>query len=484
MVKSSRNQIVTPSPVKNKMDVSPKTPKVPEKRMIGPQLPPASNGSVAKIAPSPRTIPASPNVVKQPVKPKVIPDQPPLVTKKPISQPRLTCSLVPYDGDSESDEEKAKKSDSPVKSPNPSASTSNSTSTNTVSNIKPAPVITNPSPFLPRALNLKKLKETVQKEDSLLLPDPVPSLSNGVAKVPSSNKSALNRDIDTEAIFTAKAESSIAKSSAATFHVKDCESHNPSVHSDNSSGSTTSFTVTDIGPNSGVRVGTNGETSFATSRQKWTVVEDAASSSSSSEPGESNKRPPSLAAASQEGEECLSPKKRKKGNLFDSGATTILGKAAELGKDLVNAGVKLFKTSKAAKDDGESNGMETSSMTSCEATTSYQNEKASSSKVDSTLDSEQESSTHKKQKKKKKKKKKHREDSDCESWEEKTKENFSKFEKSSETDTSKKSTSDPNAPTKHWDSKPEAGATGRSVAWDGRKSSNIADQLSKVSEIR
>merc|ERR1712156_192818 len=102
---------------------------------------------------------------------------------------------------------------------------------------------------------------------------------------------------------TAKAESSIAKSSAATFHVKDCESHNPSVHSDNSSGSTTSFTVTDIGPNSGVRVGTNGETSFATSRQKWTVVEDAASSSS--EPGESNKRPPSLAAASQEVEECL-----------------------------------------------------------------------------------------------------------------------------------------------------------------------------------
>ena len=64
MVKTSRNQIVAPSPVK------PKTPTVPEKKIIGPQLPPSSNGSVAKVAPSPRAIPISPN--PKLVKPKVI----------------------------------------------------------------------------------------------------------------------------------------------------------------------------------------------------------------------------------------------------------------------------------------------------------------------------------------------------------------------------------------------------------------------------
>ena len=469
MVKSSRNQIVTPSPVKNKMDVSPKTPKVPEKRMIGPQLPPSTSpaASVAKVAPSPRTIPASP------VRPKVITDQLPVKKTSSLPNKRLTCSLVPYDGDSESEDEKVKTKD-PVPSP--------SSSTSQVTNQKPAPVTTtSPSPFLPRALNLKKLKETVQKEDSLVLPDPVPS-TNGLAKVPTT-KPPPARVPDAE-IFSAKTDSSIAKSSAARneFQVKDCESHSPSVHSDNSSGSTTSFTVTDISSNNGTRVGSNGETSFATSRQKWTVV-----SALSSEPGESNKRP-SLGAVSQEEghEECLSPKKRKKGNLFDSGANTILGKAAELGKDLVNAGVKLFKTSKASKDDGESTAMETSSMTSCEATTSYQNEKASSSKVDSTHDIEQDSSAHKKQKKKKKKKKKKlREDSDSESWDEKTKENLTKFEKSSESDSGcKKSSYDPTAPVKNWDSKPEVGTSGRSVTWDGRKNANIADHLSKASEIR
>merc|ERR1719219_2296085 len=79
MVKTSRNQIVTPSPsqVKTKTSLSPQTPTVPEKKIIGPQLPPTSNGSVAKVAPSPRTIPAShnPNSVKL-VKPKVISEYP------------------------------------------------------------------------------------------------------------------------------------------------------------------------------------------------------------------------------------------------------------------------------------------------------------------------------------------------------------------------------------------------------------------------
>merc|ERR1712083_129653 len=133
-------------------------------------------------------------------------------------------------------------------------------------------------------------------------------------------------------------------------------------------------------------MGTNsGESSFATSRQKWNVV------SSSSEPAESTKRP-SIATESLEPDE----KKSRKANLFDSGAGTILGKAAELGKDLMNAGAKLFKTSKS-KDDGETTAMETSSVTSCEATTSHQNGKASSSKVDSNQDSMYENGGRKKQ---------------------------------------------------------------------------------------
>merc|ERR1711953_1301349 len=99
------------------------------------------------------------------------------------------------------------------------------------------------------------------------------------------------------------------------------------------------------------------------------------------------------------------------------------------------------------KDDGELSAMETSSVTSCEATTSHQNGKASSSIQDSEYGS-------KGGKKQKKKKKKHREDSDSEYWEEKTKENLSKFVKSSEESTCKISTSDPNAPIKNWDSLP------------------------------
>ena len=450
MVKTSRNQIVTPSPVKTKISLSPKTPKVPEK-IIGPQLPPTSNGSVAKVAPSPRAIPVSPNPnsVKL-VKPKVNSEHP-VAVKKTTLKP---VALVPYDGDSESDDEKVKRSDSPV-----------STAT-----IKPTPppsaVTTNPNPFLPRAVNfnLKKLKETVKKEDSVVLPNPVPP---SVPKIPSSNKPSPNRDSDAEAIFSSKTESTLVKSTVARneFHVKDCDSHSPSVHSDNSSGSTTSFTVTDIGDS--IRRTNSGESSFVTSRQKWNVVSAS----------ESNKRP-GCATDSLEPDE----KKIRKANLFDSGAGTILGKAAELGKDLMSAGAKLFKSSKS-KDDAEVTAMDTSSVTSCEATTSHQNGKASSSNQDS----EYENRSRKKQKKKKKKQKRS-EDSDSELWEEKTKENLSKFVQPSDESTCKISTFNPNAPIKNWDSKPAPDTgpvtSGRSVTWDGRKSTNITDQLNKASEIR
>ena len=450
MVKTSRNQIVTPSPVKTKISFSPKTPKVPEK-IIGPQLPPTSNGSVAKVAPSPRAIPVSPspNPVKL-VKPKVISEYP-VAAKKTTLKP---VALVPYDGDSESEDEKVKRVDSPVFPA-------------TIKQTPTSAVTTNPNPFLPRAVNfnLKKLKETVKKEDSVVLPNPVPP---SVPKIASSNKPSPNRDSDAESIFSSKTESTLVKSSVARneFHVKDCDSHSPSVHSDNSSGSTTSFTVTDIGDT--IRLTNSGESSFVTSRQKWNVVSAS----------ESNKRS-GFATDSLEPDE----KKIRKANLFDSGAGTILGKAAELGKDLMNAGAKLFKSGKS-KDDGELTAMETSSVTSCEATTSHQNGKASSS---SQQDSEYENRGRKKQKKKKKKQKRS-EDSDSEFWEEKTKENLSKFVQPSDESTCKISTFNPNAPIKNWDSKPAPDTgpvtSGRSVTWDGRKSTNITDQLNKASEIR
>merc|ERR1711864_49283 len=101
-----------------------------------------------------------------------------------------------------------------------------------------------------------------------------------------------------------------------------------------------------------------------------------------------------------------SPKKRKKvgvGNGLTMEKANLFEKAAELGKDVWNAGTKLglnlFKSSKTGLKSGQDlegvkGEYESESVTACEATTSNQGEKATSStsalKEEATLDAEEE----------------------------------------------------------------------------------------------
>ena len=195
-----------------------------------------------------------------------------------------------------------------------------------------------------------------------------------------------------------------------------------------------------------------------------------------------------------------SPKKRKKTVMFDHG--NLLEKAAEIGKDVWNAGTKmgmnLFKSSKTGKEPGDVKcDFESESVTSCEATTSYQDDKPKSSsntsrgEVTADADDENDEDFHH-TKKHKKKKKKQKKKYDNEDWVEKTRDNLDKFEgkkdkrsKSPEYNrTVKESSSNPDAPVKKWNAKPELKTIGRSVTWDGRKGSNVVEELMKGSEIR
>ena len=106
MLKTTRNQIVSSAAASAEM--KPKvtqavSPKVPEKKVIGPQLP-SPAPSVAKIPPSPRTIPSNSKQGPSPlVKPKMITESP--IVKKPHPALVKVGGLVHYDGDSDSDEE-------------------------------------------------------------------------------------------------------------------------------------------------------------------------------------------------------------------------------------------------------------------------------------------------------------------------------------------------------------------------------------------
>jgi len=165
----------------------------------------------------------------------------------------------------------------------------------------------------------------------------------------------------------------------------------------------------------------------------------------------------------------------------------------------------LFKSSKMGKNHEDHKvDFESESVTSCEATTSYQDDKpksssaASKSEVTADADDENEEDFHhaKKHKKKKKKhKKKHDDHTDTDGWIEKTRDNLDKFDtKSSKkekrskspeyTRTVKESSSNPSAPVKKWDAKPQMKTIGRSVTWDGSKGSNVVEELMKSSEIR
>ena len=498
MLKSTRNLIVSPpgskADVKSKPSPSASSPQQEPKRVIGPQLPTPSP-SVAKISPSPRTIPLKPNLSPL-VKPKTISESPSVKAKSPP----VKLGLVPYDGDSDSDEADQKQAPLPAVH-------------NKAKDVLPSneqkPSVPTSSPFLPRAVNLKKLKDTVQKEDSLHL-----SLTNGskvIPKIPSpagSKKTEPNRDPSSEILYAKEVldkETSSKTDNKANgvrrneFHIRDIDSHSPSVHSDNSSGSTASFTVSDI--TAGARNGNSSENFLNTSRQKWNVIPQSSNQDQGSvmngKPEQSAKRERSEPVKSDKDEcETLSeaglqgsPKKRKKTALFEAGGN-IFEKAAEIGKEFLNVGAKLFKTAKNGKDDDDSNVVE--SGTNCEATTSQSHEKASSSKISN----EKEDFDIKPKKNKKKKKKKHRDEkdaSDTDAWVEKTKDNLNEFKEIIRKDEEarkdidiniKKSSFNAEAPVKNWDSKPDLKTIGRSVTWDGSKGANITEQLRKNTEIR
>ena len=459
MLKSTRNQICATTnnkvsgnvkEIKAKMNPvinsSPSTPAQERRSIIGPQLPSPAATAPSRLsssaASSSNSSASTSAVIKSSssvVRPKMISEPP----KKPsVTAPVKVGGLVPYDGDSDTDDDEAP----PVVKQSPVIKSSASTTS---------------SPFLPRAVNLKKLKDTINKEESPHI------VSNGVS---ASKKSEPGHCTD---LFT-KVESSkpsspspsITQSNRNEFHVREVDSDK--THSDNSSGSTTSFTVTDISsakPSSS----TSSDSFLATSRQRWTVLPQT----------ESHKRErvspveSSETVDDQDQENQGSPKKRKKTHLFENGGT-ILEKAAEIGKEILNAGAKLFKSKNEMKD-AEETSTAVDSGTSCEASTSYSHEKPSSSKV--SLNDEEHSKKHKK--KKKKKHKEDKESSDSDLWVEKTRDNLDKFK-----DTVKQSECNPDAPVKNWESKPDHKSVGGSGTWDGSKSDNIGELLRKQSEIR
>ena len=493
MLKTTRNQILSAgnSGSKSKSDPSPAN--VPERKVIGPQLP-SPSPTIAKIPPSPRTIPSnpgkpspSPSPLVKP-KPKLITESSP-VLKKPIPAPPKIGGLVPYDGDSDSDDEVKTKQPALLPSPKPSMTES-----------KPAVVTSNP--FLPRAVNLKKLKDTIQKEDK-----PSFSINNGgpnnppkAAAASFTKKLEPNRDPSSEILFakdkvvTKEDVRTVISQSRNEFHVRDIDSHSPSVHSDNSAGSTTSFTISDIAP--GTRPTSSSSDSYlTTSRQKWNVVSQPAASVKPDQPSKRERSsPPKSAMIKEEKEDTCSeadlqgsPKKRKKTSLLENGGHMFLSKAAEIGKDIFNAGAKLIKASKLGKEQEDETSSVLESGTTCEASTSHSHDKASSSKITT----ESEERRHKK-KKKKNKHKEEREDTDA--WEEKTKDNLDKFasdqpaksqKEADEPSSFKKSSFNPDAPVKSWDSKPELKTIGRSVTWDGTKGGgDIGDMIRRQTEIR
>jgi len=193
-------------------------------------------------------------------------------------------------------------------------------------------------------------------------------------------------------------------------------------------------------------------------------------------------------------------------NLSNVERGNLLEKAAEIGKDVWNAGTKLGNLFKSSSKPGKESGdckadFESESVTSCEATTSFQDDKPKSSsrpsRADLVADADDENDEdfqHTKKHKKKKKKHKKRRDasSDTEGWEEKTRENLDKFKDEKDKrhrspefkKNVKESFSNPDAPVKKWNSKPELKTIGRSVTWDGSKGSNVVEELLKGSEIR
>merc|ERR1719509_416666 len=451
-----------------------------------------------------------------------IPKMTPLVSKTtPI--PKATPSvlkkgLVPYDGnDTSSDDDN---NDVPFRSIPPSSK---------------------PSPFVPRVVATALRKSN---------PEEKPTVA-----APSSPVVAKTTPIPDDNIVRA---SPLPGERGPLFLVTDKEAHNPSVHSDNSTGSTASnFTVTELRLTPRPSSACEARDVSCTSQQRWNVTpvhkRERHGSCDGTPVHKRERSVPPPERHSREEETCASdtelvasPKKRKKtitafddktkktATIFDDVKQRTTETLKEFGKDVLSAGTKFklslgFKSNKVtdkvktfkqmAEDIVEKVEAEAEASTSCVATTSTVNENSSSTislktdsstKKDDTDCGEDESDEEKEAKKKKKKKHKHKKkkdktesDSDQEEWQEKTKDNLQNFEQvkkskvkslsddekkrsrsSSKSPERTKSSCNPDAPVKRWDSKPELGAIGRSVTWDGSKGADIVAELNKGSGIR
>ena len=273
------------------------SPTVASSPLIGPKLPPQQKNRPAMIsepakskplanpqqqASTPTTITSKPvsKLLASPlVKPKV-----PVVEQKAKPQQVGLGGLVPYGSDSDDSDE--------VDSAKPSSSSTKPTvngikpSSSLQIGVKPTTAVkpTVSSPFLPRsvAANLKKLQDVVKEvvvdkvkeplagdgekdfEKSKVLSD-----KNREKRCETLKEDAPpNRDPSSEALYS---PSKLQTSSRNEFTVTDLDAHNPSVHSDNSTGSTTSFTVTDMTSRDTAASRNNSGEGSVTSRQRWVL---------------------------------------------------------------------------------------------------------------------------------------------------------------------------------------------------------------------
>ena len=93
MLKTSRNQILSVGNIGSKSKPDPSPAKNPDRKLIGPQLP-SPSPTIAKISPSPRTIPS--NSIKQSQSPLVKP-RPKLITESSpnLLKPKKKCKVMP-----------------------------------------------------------------------------------------------------------------------------------------------------------------------------------------------------------------------------------------------------------------------------------------------------------------------------------------------------------------------------------------------------
>merc|ERR1719447_241124 len=236
----------------------------------------------------------SPTASKLLASPLVKPKVP--VEQKAKPQPVAAGGLVPYGSDSDDSEASSTKSSTNKPSVNGiKPSSTPQTEVKPASSVKP----TVASPFLPRsvAANLKKLQEAVKEVVVEKAKEPLLGNADNVVKdtekprqsTTSSEKKEVtkeetpNRDPSSEALYSPSTK--MTTSSRNEFTVTDLDAHNPSVHSDNSTGSTTSFTVTDItSRDSSTASRNNSGGGSVTSRQRWRV---SPTPTSTSTPGSS-----------------------------------------------------------------------------------------------------------------------------------------------------------------------------------------------------